>query len=59
MNKPENCEIEDCPFLAHYALFKTMPSGKKQWLQVCRQHEREIGDENMRQAGGRYSREKQ
>jgi len=48
------CEVEGCPNLAKYALYKTFPDGTKKWLKVCGQHEEEIGNENMRRAGGRY-----
>lgn len=34
------------------------PDGQKQWLHVCKQHEREIGDENESRAGGHLSKSK-
>ena len=48
------CEVEYCQYFAKYALYKTYLDGIKKWLQVCRLCEKEIGDENMRRAGGRY-----
>lgn len=50
MNK-ETCQIEGCKQRAKYALYKTYPDGKK-WLHVCREHEAEIGQENLCRAGG-------
>ena len=49
----KECEIGGCQKLAEYNLYKTFPNGKKEWLYVCKEHEKEIGDENMRRAGGR------
>ena len=49
----KQCEVDDCTNLAKHALFRTHSDGKKEWLNVCPLHERKIGDENMRQAGGR------
>lgn len=49
------CEVNGCQQPAKYALFKTFPNGEKRWLHVCKDHEAEIGNENMKRAGGRYS----
>ena len=58
MRKPAKmCDIEGCPNLAKYALYKTYPDHKKVWLNVCYQHEQEIGNENMARAGGRYEQQ--
>ena len=50
------CEVEGCNNLAKYGLYRTKPNGKKEWLKVCIFHEGQIGDENMRRAGGYYSK---
>jgi len=47
------CKVESCNSAAKYGLYRTS-NGKKVWLNVCGEHERIIGDENMRRAGGRY-----
>jgi len=52
----EQCQIEGCQNLAKYVLYKTYPDGKKKWLHVCREHEGEIGSENMRRAGGYFTK---
>lgn len=49
------CEITECQKPAKYALYKTFSSGKKVWLHVCKGCEAEIGNENMKRVGGRYS----
>lgn len=52
MNK-ENCQIEGCKQRAKYALYYIKPiTGEKKWLHVCREHEAEIGQENLCRAGG-------
>jgi len=51
------CEVENCPNKAKYNLYRFNSDGSKTWLNVCAAHEREIGDSNMRRAGGRYERE--
>ena len=55
----ENCQYDGCNQPARYALFRTYPDGKKVWLHVCKGHERLIGDENLRQDGGRARRRKE
>ena len=51
------CEIEGCQNKARYTIYYTDPkNGKKEWLYVCIRHEGQIGDENMRRAGGYYSK---
>uniref|UniRef100_A0A6M3M6S1 Uncharacterized protein n=1 Tax=viral metagenome TaxID=1070528 RepID=A0A6M3M6S1_9ZZZZ len=47
------CQVEGCSSEAKYKLFRTL-KGKKEWLSVCRLHEKHIGDENMVRSGGRY-----
>ena len=51
--KMEQCQVGGCVNPAEYGLFRTL-NGKKEWLHVCRLHEKNIGDENMRRTGGRY-----
>ena len=53
-----NCQVEGCNNLAKYGLYKTNSDGTKAWLQVCKLHEGEIGNENMVRAGGYYTGEK-
>lgn len=53
--KGGQCQVEGCLNPAKYNLFRTS-NGKKVWLDVCEKHERIIGDENMRRAGGRYEK---
>ena len=48
------CQVENCFNTAKYGLYKTFPDGRKEWLHVCPLHEQQIGDDNMRLAGGRY-----
>ena len=45
------CEVKDCKNPAKFALNK-VEGKKKKWIQVCDQHEREIGEENLARAGG-------
>jgi len=61
------CQVEGCnrfllghhiPSAAKYGLYRTSANGEKVWLNVCGEHERIIGDENMRRAGGRYEQPK-
>ena len=51
----DNCEI--CGKPAKYKLFKTNEKpygdGSKVWIPVCDSHDREIGAENVKRAGGR------
>lgn len=54
--KKEQCQIDGCQNLAKYALYKLFPNSEKRWLHVCREHEEEIGSENMRRAGGYYTK---
>jgi len=44
------CEIPNCQNPAKYALYKTFPDGKKEWLHVCEKHDKEIGHENILRA---------
>jgi hypothetical protein len=44
------CEIPGCNNPARYALYKTLPDGKKKWLHVCLRHEADIGHENILRA---------
>jgi len=53
-----NCEVDGCKRKAIYALYKTFPNDIKVWLHVCREHEKEIGIENMRRAGGYYTKKR-
>ena len=48
------CQVESCYSPAGYGLYRTKPDGRKEWLYVCWLHQKLIGDENMRLAGGRY-----
>jgi len=53
------CQVEEgCNNAAKYGLYRTSANGEKVWLNVCGEHERIIGDENMRRAGGRYEQPK-
>ena len=54
VRKTDMCENEACSKTAEYSLHKTYPDGTKKWIRVCRECEQEIGNENMRRAGGRY-----
>jgi len=44
----KQCEIKECRNLAKYLMGITLPSGNKEWLDVCDKHDKKIGDENMR-----------
>jgi len=48
------CQVSGCQARAKNSLYQLQPSGEKVWVHVCEPHERRIGDENMRRAGGRY-----
>jgi len=48
------CQINECSLVAEYGIYYTNANGEKVWLNVCGDHERIIGNENMRRAGGRY-----
>ena len=60
----EQCQ-NGCQEPAEYAMYKTYfytyqnsPStGIKRWIRVCEKCEEEIGNENMRRAGGYYTKE--
>ena len=43
------CEIEGCLRAAEYGLNRQV-GGDKIWTNVCRAHEKEIGDENYKRA---------
>jgi len=45
------CEVEGCNNIAKWGILRTLPNGEKRWLHVCREHEGEIGDKNMRLQG--------
>ena len=47
----EQCQIGGCQNPAKYSIYKTYPDGKNRWLHVCKEHEKEIGDENVRSSG--------
>jgi len=49
----KRCQVNGCKQSAKYALYKTYDGGEKVWIQVCDQHEKEIGSENLKRAGGR------
>ena len=51
------CQIPGCQQKAEFNLFWTF-DGKKEWVNVCKKCEREIGDENLRRVGGRYEGKK-
>ena len=55
LTRADVCQVKDCINLARYNLYKTNSNGEKIWLYVCVKHEKIIGDENMRRAGGRYN----
>ena len=40
-----NCEVSKCTREAKYALYQL--SEDKKWLNVCTEHEQEIGDRNL------------
>ena len=50
----EPCQIEGCNRMSKYNIYRNCADGKKVWLNCCERHEKIIGDENMRRAGGRY-----
>lgn len=45
----EKCQIEGCKEPAKYPIYNY----RKVWLHVCKEHEQEIGDNNMRLQGYR------
>ena len=47
MEEVKSCQVSGCNRPARYALYRTMPDGRKVWLEVCREHEGEIGMENL------------
>ena len=47
----EICEVEGCLHPIKYGLYKRYPGGSKIWVRVCKKHEGEIGDNNMRLQG--------
>ena len=49
----EVCQEEGCVVKASYKLFRYNRDGTKSWVGVCQEHERKIGNSNMRRAGGR------
>lgn len=51
----EQCQIEGCQDPAKYALYEIKLDGNKVWIHVCILHEKHIGDENMRRAGGYFT----
>jgi hypothetical protein len=55
MTEKQICEIENCNNPARYQLFRTLEDGEKVWVWVCVMHEKIIGDENMKRAGGYYN----
>lgn len=44
------CENTPCQKPARYGTYKTLPDGRKVWLNVCKRCEGEIGMENLRRA---------
>ena len=49
------CQVEGCNDKAEFGLFRIL-KGKKEWLLVCRLHQKHIGDANLRRAGGRFGK---
>jgi len=49
------CQIEGCPNLQMYSIYKTFPDGTKKWLRVCQRHDKLIGSENLQRARGQDS----
>ena len=45
------CQIEGCEEPAEYPIYKLSSSITKEWLYVCKRHEDEIGDNNIRLQG--------
>jgi len=52
----KQCQFKGCQETAKYALYEIKPNGNKEWLHVCILHEKHIGDENMRLAGGYFTK---
>ena len=60
-----DCEIEGCTKKAKFGMYRTI-DGKKEWLHVCKECERDIARENLIRAGvlvkknghGRYNYKK-
>lgn len=48
------CGVAGCSGKAKFSLYRFNRDGSKTWTHVCDMHERNIGDSNMRRAGGRY-----
>jgi len=46
------CEIKGCDRPVKYKIFKTFSGGEKRWLNVCKECEQKIGQENLNHAGG-------
>ena len=49
-----NCEVSKCTRDAKYALYRITAADKK-WLNVCTEHEQEIGDRNLEILKGGYN----
>ena len=50
MTEKRICEAGACDNPAKYALYKTFPGGFRIWLNVCRECEQVIGEENEKRA---------
>ena len=46
------CRITGCKQYGRWSLYHTLPNRKKEWIDVCDKHEKEIGAENLKMRGG-------
>ena len=51
-----NCEIEGCNRNARWSLYRQLPTGEKEWVNVCEYHWGPIARENLARAGGLYTK---
>lgn len=47
----KKCQITDCHNRAMYGIYETQPNSDKRFLYVCFEHEKSIGDNNLRLQG--------
>ena len=46
------CQLTGCKQKARWGLYYTLPTGEKEWKEVCDKHEREIAAVNLIMSGG-------
>ena len=51
--KDRRCQVDGCGAYTRYGIYKLSLDKSKKWVEVCDEHEKLIGAENIRIQGGK------